>query len=46
MVLEGSVREIHWMNPYSWIYLDVVDVDGQSRAWTLEGASRLVKSLS
>ena len=46
MVLEGSVREIHWMNPYSWIYLDVVDVDGQSRAWALEGASRLVKSLS
>ncbi len=39
MVLEGSVREIHWMNPHSWIYLDVVDADGQSRAWALEGAS-------
>ena len=26
--LEGTVREIHWMNPHSWIYLDVVDADG------------------
>ena len=37
--LEGTVREIHWMNPHSWIYLDVVDSDGQSRAWAIEGAS-------
>ena len=37
--LEGTVREVHWMNPHSWIYLDVVDTDGQSRAWALEGAS-------
>ena len=36
---EGTVREVHWMNPHSWIYLDVVDTDGQSRAWALEGAS-------
>lgn len=37
--LEGTVSEIHWMNPHSWIYLDVVDSDGQSRAWAIEGAS-------
>lgn len=37
--LEGTVTEIHWMNPHSWIYLDVVDADGQARAWALEGAS-------
>lgn len=37
--LEGTVREIHWMNPHSWIYLDVLDEDGQARAWALEGAS-------
>jgi len=39
LFLEGTVSEIHWMNPHSWIYLDVVDADGQSRAWALEGAS-------
>ena len=39
LFLEGTVREIHWMNPHSWIYLDVVHSDGQSRAWAIEGAS-------
>lgn len=37
--LEGTVREIHWMNPHSWIYLDVTDEDGEVLAWALEGAS-------
>ena len=37
--LEGTVREIHWMNPHSWIYLEVVDADGATKAWALEGAS-------
>jgi hypothetical protein len=39
MLLEGTVREIHWMNPHSWIYLEVVDADGATKAWALEGAS-------
>ena len=39
LFLEGTVREIYWMNPHSWIYLDVVDLGGQSRAWATEGAS-------
>lgn len=39
LLLEGTVRELHWMNPHSWIYLDVVNSDGQSRAWAIEGAS-------
>ena len=38
-VLEGTVREIHWMNPHSWIYLEVMDADGATKAWALEGAS-------
>ena len=37
--LEGTVQEVHWMNPHSWIYLEVMDADGQPRAWALEGAS-------
>ena len=39
LILEGTVREIYWMNPHSWIYLDVVDSGGQSRAWAIEGVS-------
>jgi len=39
IALEGTVQEVHWMNPHSWIYLEVMDEDGQPRAWALEGAS-------
>ncbi|NIW25454.1 MAG: hypothetical protein GWN29_13305 [Gammaproteobacteria bacterium] len=39
MFLEGTVTEIHWMNPHSWIYVDVTDDSGQASAWAIEGAS-------
>jgi len=37
--LEGTVKQVHWMNPHSWIYLEVMDGDGQPAIWALEGAS-------
>ena len=37
--LEGTVTEIHWINPHSWIYMEVTSEDGESRVWALEGAS-------
>lgn len=37
--LEGTVRQIHWMNPHSWIYLEVADEAGEAAIWALEGAS-------
>ncbi len=37
--MEGTVTEIHWINPHSWIYLEVTGEDGQSDVWALEGAS-------
>lgn len=37
--LEGTVTEIHWINPHSWIYLEVRDDDGTRSVWALEGAS-------
>ena len=37
--IEGMVTEIHWLNPHSWIYLEVTDADGRSAVWALEGAS-------
>lgn len=37
--LDGTVTEIHWINPHSWIYIEVTDEDSQSSVWALEGAS-------
>ena len=37
--LQGTVREFHWMNPHTWIYLDVTGEDGETVLWVLEGAS-------
>ena len=37
--LEGTVTEIHWINPHSWIYIQVVGADGQPVSWALEGAN-------
>jgi hypothetical protein len=36
--LEGTVKEVHLMNPHSWIYLDVVDANGETTTWALEAA--------
>ena len=37
--LEGTVREVHLMNPHSWIYLDVMDESGEMSTWALEAAN-------
>jgi len=37
--LTGTVQQIHWVNPHTWIYLDVSDGTDNPGAWALEGAS-------
>jgi uncharacterized protein DUF6152 len=37
--LEGTVKEVHWLNPHSWIYLEVKGDKGQVARWALEAAS-------
>ena len=37
--LEGTVTEVHWLNPHTWVYLEVAGDDGQSTVWSLEGAA-------
>lgn len=37
--LTGTVSELHWVNPHTWVYLDVTDADGQTATWLLEAAS-------
>lgn len=34
--LEGMVTEVHWVNPHSWLYIEVLDADGQPKLWALE----------
>jgi uncharacterized protein DUF6152 len=37
--LKGVVKEVHWINPHTWIYLEVKDDKGEPTVWALEGAS-------
>ena len=37
--LKGTVKEIHWLTPHSWIYLDVKGAAAEAVLWALEGAS-------
>ena len=37
--LQGTVREVLWMNPHAWIHLEVTDESGESSLWALEGGS-------
>jgi len=38
-VMQGTVREVHWLNPHSWVYLEVLDAEEQPTLWVLEGAA-------
>ena len=38
-LLEGMVTEFLWMNPHTWIFLEVTNADGRADVWALEGAS-------
>ena len=35
--MEGTVTEVHWINPHTWIYLEVADENGSATIWALEG---------
>ena len=36
--IEGTVKQVHWLNPHSWIYLEAKDANGQAATWALEAA--------
>ena len=35
----GTVNRVEWMNPHTWIYLDVKKNDGSVEAWSFEMGS-------
>jgi hypothetical protein len=37
--LEGTVTEMEWINPHSWIHIDVKGPDGKVTPWMVEGGS-------
>jgi hypothetical protein len=39
VTLEGTVVKMDWVNPHSWLYLDVKGADGQVQHWSVEGGS-------
>jgi hypothetical protein len=38
--IQGVVKEVHFLTPHSWIYLEVKDATGVPRLWALEATSR------
>jgi hypothetical protein len=36
IVLKGTVTKAEWVNPHSWVYLDVKDDSGQVTNWSIE----------
>src|SRR5687767_4059056 len=37
--LQGKVSKVELINPHSWIHIDVVDTNGVTQTWRIEGGS-------
>lgn len=37
--LEGVVTRMEWINPHSWIHIDVTTEDGEVQKWMIEGGA-------
>jgi hypothetical protein len=37
--LRGTVTEVEFMNPHSWIHIDVKKDDGSVESWAIEGGT-------
>ena len=38
--LQGVVKEVHFVLPHSWVYLEVKDAKGEPQVWALEATGR------
>lgn len=36
---KGTVTKMEWINPHSWIHVDVVTEDGEVEQWMVEGGA-------
>jgi len=39
VTLEGKVVMMEWVNPHSWLHIDVTQADGSVQRWKIEGGS-------
>lgn len=39
VTLEGTVTKMDWINPHSWIYIDVKKPDGTLENWAIEAGA-------
>ena len=37
--LEGTVTKMEWINPHSWIHMDVTTSSGEVQKWMIEGGA-------
>src|SRR5262249_34060617 len=39
VLLKGKVTKVEWVNPHSWIHVEVTKADGTKEEWMVEGGS-------
>ena len=39
MTLKGTISRMEWINPHSWIHVDVKNPDGTVTEWMIEGGT-------
>ena len=39
ILLKGKIAKIEWVNPHTWIHIEVVKEDGAKEIWMVEGGS-------
>jgi hypothetical protein len=39
VTLHGTITKLEWINPHSWLHIDVKNPDGTTTPWMIEGAT-------
>ena len=39
--LQVTVKEVHLLNPHSWVYMDVRNAGGQTQTWAIEATNKI-----
>src|SRR5258706_8830125 len=39
VLLKGKIVKIEWVNPHTWIHVEIVKPDGSKEVWMVEGGS-------
>ncbi len=39
VTLHGTITKLEWINPHSWLHIDVKNDDGSTAKWMIEGAT-------